>query len=166
MKTVGSRFSGIPLNFTPNFSKLIKSIAIPTESLRLKLIASKDLPLNPFGGLLGVLNNIKLFFIVPALVEGALNKVEGHYCGLFKGRKNLTSLLLPKSELIQSKNAHKPVNFRGFFITNPTYSTEFPRILLRLSFGISEIDRYNYRGDRIRTCDLVLPKRRTGLVQH
>ena len=96
--------------------------------------------------------------IIPALFEGASNKVEGHYCGLFKGRKNLTSLLLPKSELIQSKNAHKPVNFRGFFITNPTYSTEFPRILLRLSFGISEIDRYNYRGDRIRTCDLVLPK--------
>ena len=48
--------------------------------------------------------------------------------------------------------------FRRFFITNPTYSTEIPRILLRLYFGISEIDCYDYRGDRIRTCDLVLPK--------
>ena len=96
--------------------------------------------------------------IIPALFEGASNKVEGHYCGLFEGRKYLTTSLLPKSELIQPKNAHKPSNFRGFFITNPTYSTEKLRILLRLYFGISEIDCYDYRGDRIRTCDLVLPK--------
>ena len=33
MKTVGSRFSGIPLNFTPNFSKLIKA----PENLKKKL---------------------------------------------------------------------------------------------------------------------------------
>ena len=51
-----------------------------------------------------------------------------------------------------------PTNFLGFFIANPTYSTEKLRILLRLYFGISEIDCYDYRGDRIRTCDLVLPK--------
>ena len=43
--------------------------------------------------------------IIPALIEGASNKVEGHYCGLFEGRKYLTTLLLPKSELIQPKNA-------------------------------------------------------------
>ena len=29
---------------------------------------------------------------------------------------------------------------------------------MRLIFGIAEIDGYDYRGDRIRTCDLVLPK--------
>jgi len=85
-------------------------------------------------------------------------KNRGHYRGLFKGRKHLTTLLLPKSELIQPKNAHVAMKFRGFFITNPTYSTEKLRILLRLYFGISEIDCYDYRGDRIRTCDLVLPK--------
>ncbi len=96
--------------------------------------------------------------IIPALIEGASNKVEGHYCGLFEGRKYLTTLLLPRSELIQPKDAHMVSKFRGFFITNPTYSTEIPRILLRLYFGISEIDCYDYRGDRIRTCDLVLPK--------
>ena len=50
------------------------------------------------------------------------------------------------------------MKFRGFFITNPTYSTEKLRILLRLYFGMSEIYYYDYRGDRIRTCDLVLPK--------
>ena len=96
--------------------------------------------------------------IIPALIEGASNKVEGHYCGLFEGRKYLTTLLLPRSELIQPEDAHMVSKFRGFFITNPTYSTEIPRILLRLYFGISEIDCYDYRGDRIRTCDLVLPK--------
>ena len=58
----------------------------------------------------------------------------------------------------QRITAHKPTKFRGFFITNPTYSTEIPRILLRLIFGITEIACYDYRGDRIRTCDLVLPK--------
>ena len=96
--------------------------------------------------------------IIPALIEGASNKVEGHYCGLFEGRKYLTTLLLPRSELIQPEDAHMVSKFRGFFITNPKYSTEIPRILLRLYFGISEIDCYDYRGDRIRTCDLVLPK--------
>ena len=96
--------------------------------------------------------------IIPALIEGASNKVEGYYCGLFEGRKYLRTLLLPRSELIQPKNAHMVSKFRGFFITNPTNSTEFPRILLRFYFGISEIDCYDYRGDRIRTCDLVLPK--------
>ena len=96
--------------------------------------------------------------IIPALIEGASNKVEGHYCGLFEGRKYLTTLLLPRSELIQPEDAHMVSKFRGFFITNPKYSTEIPRILLRRYFGISEIDCYDYRGDRIRTCDLVLPK--------
>ena len=85
-------------------------------------------------------------------------KFVGHYCGLFKGRKHLILLLLPKYERIQPKNAHKPLNFRGFFIAISTYSTEKLRILLRLYFGISEIDCNDYRGDRIRTCDLVLPK--------
>ena len=41
----------------------------------------------------------------------------GQYCGLFEGRNHLIILLLPKSELIQPKNAHKQSNFRGFFIT-------------------------------------------------
>ena len=104
--------------------------------------------------------------IIPALIEGASNKVEGHYCGLFEGRKYLTTLLLPRSELIQPEDAHMVSKFRGFFITNPKYSTEIPRILLRLYFGISEIDCYDYRGDRIRTCDLVLPKHWTPLDEH
>ena len=85
-------------------------------------------------------------------------KNRDHYCGLFKGRKYLKTLLLPKSVLIQPKNAHLVMKFRGFFITDPTYSTEKLRILLRLYFGIFEIYYYDYRGDRIRTCDLVLPK--------
>ena len=58
-------------------SKLIKSIAIPTESLRLKLIASKDLPLNPFGGRLRVLNMYRVVFYNPRTYRRCIDEESG-----------------------------------------------------------------------------------------
>ena len=91
-----------------------------------------------------------------------ISRLRGKSYSLFREREvtrcNPIDINIARFCMYSTRNCIYAKYIRGFFITIWTQSTENSTDTMRLIFGINEIDCYDYRGDRIRTCDLVLPK--------